>query len=648
MKKIRSTLALIAGCLTAATAQAGFLEMPDTTEVPEMERESLLKDMDIPGVQERDPDPMSGPRLNITQFRVQGIVEYPELGITRESLNRLVEGIRFELMGEGEMLESGYTLDEVGEISDLIATIEEETKDATVGTNDVQRLVFLIREQRQKRGVTLGMIESVADTITRYYRERGFILAKAYIPEQRVRDGIVTLTLLLGNLGEVVVHNNKHYRPSTVRKVFDDHLGEPVTAKTVEERLFFVNDMPGVSAQAYFEPGQQVGDTRLNVNLVREQRFEGNLRLDNHGSESTGEYRTYVDGYWNNPTSIGDQLHIGVLGTFEPANSLYGSIHYGVPVFSPRAKFTLGASTNDFVTNSVDGVSVTGDSLVVDAALSYIVQRSRVKNHSVEVRLSEVDTDIESLYDLDEESMAFLPEIDQDEYDDIVRNLDLVYNFDVLHERSRALHQGGLRLTYSDFVKGRNAGQENNPLILAFNYTYLKFLKVPFTEKTQSRLVVRGAGQYAESALASTNQFSVAGPNRLRGLRTNQYNGDRGFFIGADWIFNAPKFLSGSLWGERLGDVFQPYVFADAAYSDTENVGFRITAESGEGRTTAPTFMRAANVGAGLKINFKKARASFSYAKALDYTRDVGSINRESLSDLDEDSRFYFDFLVGF
>src|SRR5690606_12062502 len=104
----------------ATTAHASFLEMPDTTEVPEMERETLLKDLDIPGVKERDPDPMAGPRLNVTEFRVQGIVEYPELGITRESLNRLVEGIRFDLMGEGAMLESGYTLDEVSEISDLI------------------------------------------------------------------------------------------------------------------------------------------------------------------------------------------------------------------------------------------------------------------------------------------------------------------------------------------------------------------------------------------------------------------------------------------------------------------------------------------------------------------------------------------------
>ncbi|MCP4488283.1 MAG: ShlB/FhaC/HecB family hemolysin secretion/activation protein, partial [Gammaproteobacteria bacterium] len=50
-----------------------------------------------------------------------------------------------------------------------------------------------------------GQIETVADRITQFYRQRGFHLAKAYIPKQEARDGVVTLALLLGSLGEVEV-----------------------------------------------------------------------------------------------------------------------------------------------------------------------------------------------------------------------------------------------------------------------------------------------------------------------------------------------------------------------------------------------------------------------------------------------------------
>src|SRR5690625_6920943 len=116
------------------------------------------------------------------------------------------------------------------------------------------------------------MIETVADTITQYYRERGFILAKAYIPKQEVRDVVVTLTVLLGNLGEVNVHNNQRYSSGTVKRPFNAILDKPVTSHAVEERLFFVNDLPGLSAQAYFEPGSQVGDTAMGLYVLSEDR----------------------------------------------------------------------------------------------------------------------------------------------------------------------------------------------------------------------------------------------------------------------------------------------------------------------------------------------------------------------------------------
>lgn len=619
------------------TVFAGFLEMPDTSEVPELERQSMLKDLDIPSVRDRDPDPMSGPRLNITEFRVQGIVEYPELGITRASLTKLVEGIRFDLMGEGEMLDSGYTLDEVSEISDMIAEIEEETQDAHVSPLDVQRLVFLIRDQRKKRGVTVGMIEAVADTITRYYRERGFILAKAYIPEQRVRDGVVTLTLLLGDLGDVKVHNNQLYSAKTIEKIFRANKGKPVKADTIEERLFFVNDMPGLSAQAYFEPGSQVGDTRLSLNVLSEDEYSSNIRIDNHGSQNTGEYRIYIDGYWNNPAGIGDQLYVGILATMDPSNSLYGSIHYGIPLFSQRAKFTFGGSTNDFVSNSINGLSLTGKSELFDASLNYIFKRSRIENYSLEWKASQIKTDIEQTLGNSGTSQEILDSSGAIDLDTTVRNMDFIFNFDVLLENIRALHQGGVRLTFTDVAYTSNAKQNRNPVVLAANYSLLKFFKVPFTS-AQSRAVMKVAGQVAEGGLPSTSQFSLTGPNKMRGLNINQYSADTGIYGSVDWIFNAPAFLSMDIAGSTLSKMLQPYVFVEAAYGDASP------------SAPAPgTWAGIADVGMGLKLSFKNSlRAGISVAKVVYYLRDDGYKPYKEKDSLEGLSNIYFDLQYSF
>ncbi len=652
-KRFWLTSIFVIGLMIAQSSVAGFLEMPDTTEVPEMKRDSMLKDLDIPSVRERDPDPNTGPRLNVTEFRVQGVVEYPELGITRESLNKLVEGIRFDMMDEGEMLDSGYSLEEVSEISDLIAEIEHDTEGEHVGPLELQRLVFLIRDQRQRRGVTVGMIENVADTITRYYRERGFILAKAYIPEQRVRDGVVTLTLLLGNLGEVNVINNKRFKTKAIEKIFNKDFGEPVTAKRIEEKLFFVNDMPGLRAQAYFEAGSQVGDTRLNVNVVEEKLFNANVRIDNHGSESTGEFRLYTDGYWNNPTGFGDQLHIGILGTFDPANSTYASIHYGIPIFGPRAKFTFGGSTNAFE-SSLEGLTLTGESQVLDATLNYILKRSRERNFSVELRIANIETDITDAYreplepDDENDQGATTRDSAVDDNDSKVTNIDLAFNFDMVDEKFRGLHQGGFRLTTVDQSLGRREFQEENPLIFALNYSLLKFVKVPFTD-SQSRLVVNIAGQYADTALPSTSQLSLAGPNRMRGFAINSYNADSGFYVGADWIFNSPSFLDFEVGGEKLNAMIQPYLFLNTAYGETEKVGYPVGKVKDEAAQDTEVVM--ADIGFGLKLIYKNNfRSSLTVAQAVHYRMNNGRAGSpyDDLDDLESTNHVYFEVQYSF
>lgn len=602
---------------------AGFIEMPDTTEVPEFERESMLLDLDIPGVKDRDPDPTAGPRLNVKEFRIQGLIEYPELDITREKIIEQVEAIRFEMMAEGDLLDSGYTLDELGEVSDLIAEIEKNTEGEHVGPLEVQRLVFLIREQRRQRGITLGMIETVADTITRYYRERGFILAKAYIPKQHVRDGVVTLTLLLGELGEVAVQNNKRYSTKLIQSVFKNDFAKPVTNDRVEEKIFLINDLPGLSAQGYFEPGSQVGDTKLNINVTGERLYDANVRLDNHGSDRSGEYRVYADFLLHNPLGIGDQLHLAVLGSYSPEESTYGSLRYNTIILNPRVNFSLGASTNDFVLGSgnVANFGISGESAVIDTSLKYQIKRSRVKNYAVGIKASEIESEIS----IGGETIDYLG--------DIVRNFELFYDLDVLNERGRLLHQANITLVSSDFVEGAEELQKESLALVRFDYSLLKFVKVLFTD-SESRAVLRVSGQYSGEPLASVNQFSLAGPTRARGYAVNEFYADDASYLGVDWIFNSP---GGGITfaGERLQNMLQPFVFIDYSY------GVAHPFVDGTDKSEA----HLANIGLGLKLTYKNNFRGNLVAATPVYA------DNSALAEGDEPgdgARLYFDFQYGF
>lgn len=617
-------------------AQAGFLEMPDTSEVPEYERESLLLDLDIPALRDRDPNPEAGPRLNVKEFRVQGLVEYPEFGITRKEIIEQVEKIRFDMMDEGKLLDSGYTIDELKQVSDLMAQIEKETEGRHVEPVDVQKLVFLIREQRRQRGITLGMIETVADTITRYYRERGFILAKAYIPKQHVRDGVVTITLLLGQLGEVETNNNKIYSDRMVKRIFKSSLGKPVSNNVIEEKLYLVNDLPGVSASGYFEPGSQVGDTKLNINFNRERRLASNLRLDNHGSEATGEYRAYADFYWNNPLTIGDELQLGVLGSFKPENSVYGSARYSLPVYTPRTQFSMGVSSNDFVTddstNLISDFEISGKSLVSDATLTYKISRSRINNQNISLGYSRINSQIE------------FGNLSNAGIDKTVNKIDLGYSFDMLNEKARVLHQGGIVLTYSEFVEGADEGQDLKAAIVSLDYSRLSFLRVPFTKK-ESKLILRSAVQYSEASLSEVLQFGLAGPTRARGYKINEFYADDAVYLGADWVFDGPQFGGKSIAGERWEKLLQPFIFLDASY------GINNAILEGE----ASTETHLVDAGVGIKLAFRdsfKGNLSFAFPieaknsalESLDEDTEDASVDRTP----GDGMKLYFDFQYSF
>lgn len=555
--------ALLALTLSGQNAVAGFLDMPDISEVPEFERRSMVQDLDIPGVRDRSPDPDAGPRLAVSAFRLQGIVEFPELGITREEIETMVEDIRHDLMAEDKLLDSGYTLEELGQLSDMLVEIEEETLDRHVSSLEVQKLVWLVRDQRSRRGITLGQIESIADKITRFYRERGFILAKAYIPKQEVRDGIVNLTMLLGLLGEVDAVDNEMYSDKTIESVFDDVLAKPVTHELTEERLYLINDFPGISVQGFFEPGAQVGDTRLNIKVNREKRYDGTVRVDNHGTEDTGQQRLYAEMTVNNPTGNADYLQLGLLNSFAPDNTTYWQLNYQSKLFSPRWKLKLSAATNQFVIDQSDSdllssLELSGETDQKSVAANYVIKRSRQKNYNTELQYENIVSHI-NLGDI-----ASISEL----LDDEVNNTTLAFNYDVLDEQSKILHIGSVGLTNGRFVKGQQeaSNQQSSYYFLSADYTLLTFWKIPWTD-ANSRILLRSSAQIADSPLSSISQFSLAGATRARGYPTDLFSADTALYTGLEWIFNSPDLFDFGVFGDvKFGQISQPFLFADFSY----------------------------------------------------------------------------------
>lgn len=560
-KRISEVLLVLALLALSKGVAAGFLELPEVVEVPELERKSMLKDLDIPSVRERDPNPEAGPRLNVVKFKLQGIVEYPELGITRSDIEKLIESIRFDLMEEYKVLPSGFTEAEIEQVSILLGAIEDESMNRPVNDLDVQKLIWLVREQRSKRGITLGQIEGVADRITQFYRERGFILAKAYIPEQEVRDGVVTLTLLLGTMGNVELRGNRLYSEKRVASVFEHMVGQPVTSDAVEEDLYLVNDYPGVSVVGYFEAGEQVGDTTLQLDVQAEHRYQGFARLDNHGSDQTGKYRLYAEGRLNNPVGLSDQLTLGALNSFYPDNTTYGQLKYSASVFSPRLFVNADVNTNQFIVGqsgkeSLDQLELTGETNTTALSVLYKLRRSRVSSHSVMLTGRRVTSKLESRNDLISLNGLLDNEVD---------SVTLTYLFDTLNEEKRRLHHGSMSVLSGQLESELDLGKAKDFMVVYGDYSFLTFWRAPFLT-TPSRVLFKSAWQYSDDSLSSINQFSLAGPTVAKAFPVNTFSADSGIYTGVQWTFDKPELLDIQVGDTRLSDVIQPNLFVDISY----------------------------------------------------------------------------------
>jgi len=608
-------------------ALAGFLEMPDISDVPDIERRTMLRDMDVPGVRDRNPDPQAGPRLAVSAFRLQGMVEFPELGITKAELEKMVEEIRVDMMNEGKLLESGFTQDELGEVSDLLVKIEDETIDRHVSTLEVQQLVWLVRDQRSKRGITLGQIEGVADKITNFYRERGFVLAKAYIPKQEVRDGIVNLTMQLGLLGEVNAVDNVIYKNSRLESVFDDLITKPVTNNNIEERLYLINDFPGINVSGFFEPGSQVGDTRLNIKVNRENRYAGNVRVDNHGTKETGKVRLYADAYINNALGLGDYLQIGMLNSSSPSNTTYYLFRYNTKVYDPRLSLDISTSTNQFVLDQDEAavtaaLDISGDTKQSAILMDYKLKRSRASNHGIGLQLEVIESEL------------IFGSISASQFNDKVRDKSVIYNYDLLNEEKKELHTGNMTLTSGALVDDVDEGQDNDYYIFSSDYNYLTFWKIPYFD-ANSRIILRTSLQLTDSALSSIEQFALAGATRARGFIANQFSADNAVYLGFEWVFNSPGIFDFEIIGStKFSQITQPFIFADASY------GVKKSIQIGEEDETA----QLVDAGLGMRFSYLK-----NFNGNLQFAFPVNNqFTNSDITEIDDGMKVVFDFQYSF
>ena len=182
-----------------------------------------------------------------------------------------------------------------------------------IGSEELQARV----SPKASSSMTLAKMEQLASELTLYYRDRGYFVARAYVPAQDLTDGKLVLRIVEGNYGRFILDNRSLVRDDVVQALLDDIKGRDIVSlDTLERAMLIINDTPGVKVvRADVMPGQAVGTSDFAVGTEATARYDGYAMLDNYGSRYTGKDRLSFNGDWNSPTGHGDRLSLGGLVT---------------------------------------------------------------------------------------------------------------------------------------------------------------------------------------------------------------------------------------------------------------------------------------------------------------------------------------------
>ncbi|WP_331457552.1 MULTISPECIES: ShlB/FhaC/HecB family hemolysin secretion/activation protein [Burkholderia] len=179
--------------------------------------------------------------------------------------------------------------------------------------------------------LTFADLQGAAERITAYYRERGYVLARAYLPKQDIEDGVVRIEVAEGRYGKIEIQNHSRALDAVLRQPLAAlHPGDVVRGSSLERSLLLLDDLAGVGARGTLRPGEAPGTTDLVVDAERGPPASGSLEFDNFGGVSTGRYRVGGSVDVNAPLRLGDRLSLR--GLVSDERQRYYRAAYQVPV----------------------------------------------------------------------------------------------------------------------------------------------------------------------------------------------------------------------------------------------------------------------------------------------------------------------------
>lgn len=381
--------------------------------------------------------------------------------------------------------------------------------------------------------MTLGILTLHANEVTAVYASRGYFLARAFIPAQEIKDGVITLQVVEGKLGSIEVKGNeKNSSEQFVQRMESLRDEEVLNESALERVLLELNSLMGVQVKSVLRPGELPGTTDLVLQVTEKRAYTYSLDVDNFGSRFTGKVRMGGTVTVGNLFKLGDQLSARVVQSEDGQDFFQPSFLFPISDRGTTAKLSFTHAEHDLGQN-LSNLRAGGKSQIISAEVSHPLHRSRTAQLSVKGGM-------EARYYVNEQ----LGENTSDE-----RLFDLYLgvggNFSDLYQ-GRTFFDTQIKTDFPLFnnngsLRSRTGGQG---MLTVLSSSLVRYQNASIIHKKfPGFFILKASGQFATARVLSPDQTSIGGYGSVRGFPLSEFSGDHGYNFSIEYNFPWPRFI---------------------------------------------------------------------------------------------------------
>ncbi|WLH02692.1 ShlB/FhaC/HecB family hemolysin secretion/activation protein [Pseudomonas beijingensis] len=407
------------------------------------------------------------------------------------------------------------------------------------------------REQLLKPyiGQCLGVtqLNELLKVITDHYIEKGLVTSRAYLPQQDLSGGHLSVLVVEGRLEGLKGAENSKLSDRELAMAFPGKTGDLVNLREIEQMVDQLNRLPSNQAKMELTPGQNVGDSEVRVTNELKKPWRAGLSRSNDGQRSTGEQQWGSSFEWDSPLGLADQLmlrggHDGM--TDHQHTSRNAMLYYNLPFGWWNVSYTYSQSEyrSQIPANGFN-FKQTGDSQNHQVRVERVIHRDALSKTSLNTGLSYLRTN------------NFIEDSKLADSSNRISEA----QFGINHGRRIGNAFVNLDLGLQNGIGALDAQGDHDPGPGLPNARYRKYTATlsylqPFQVWGESFSVSSlMTGQRSEDVLFSPQRMSLGGQSSIRGYKDQSLSGDSGGYWRNDLRWSRPVTL------EWLRPVFGEY-----------------------------------------------------------------------------------------